>query len=175
MNLPPESPAVKVSVYLSTAQQGGELVFPDVPNKTWSDLTSCETDLTQCCSGNGSRISLQGGDAVLIYGKGQDGALDRRARHGHCPISGGKLFAVEWHFKFNQKSWRDEKVDTSKKRDNRPQPSAVFENLLDRSTWLFWVPPHGGDEVPMGEVLPGDTNKLSTHSGHVFHARDENG
>jgi len=162
---PAENPAVTVSAYLSTIQEGGELIFPAATGKR-----GCPQDPSECCTQGEFKVRPLRGDAVLIYAHGQDGHVDATAKHSRCPIVRGETIVAEFQFFFSPKPFEDKD-----KKEDVDQPKIRFDSQTEKSTWIFWVPPHGGKEVPMGEVLAGGNKELQSYKGHKFNVRDENG
>merc|ERR1712060_1044869 len=115
------------------------------------------------------KMSPRNGDAVILFSNGMDGKLETTSEHAVCPLVRGEKWVIEWHFHFGFKH--------SQVFQTRTQPSVVFTSEWESPVPIFWVPPHGGAEVPMGEVQPGPENSKSFDSfaDHVFHVRDEAG
>ena len=77
-------------MYLTTADEGGETVFPNADKKTkgsgWSD-----------CAKKGLAVKSKRGDALLFYSLKPDGEPDPASLHGSCPTTqGNKWSATKW-------------------------------------------------------------------------------
>lgn len=82
-----------VLMYLSTPDEGGETIFPNV------DIPPTQTrkaGFSQCAM-EGLAVKPRKGDAVLFWSLRTDGTLDQGSIHGSCPvIRGTKYAATKW-------------------------------------------------------------------------------
>ncbi|EIE19822.1 hypothetical protein COCSUDRAFT_25518 [Coccomyxa subellipsoidea C-169] len=79
-----------VLMYLTTAEEGGETVFPMAANKVtgpqWSE-----------CARGGAAVKSRRGDALLFYSLLPNGETDPTSLHGSCPTTKGeKWSATKW-------------------------------------------------------------------------------
>ena len=74
-------------MYLSTAEEGGETVFPNAEIKTqgpeWSE-----------CAKKGLAVKAFKGDAVMFYSLKPDGSNDPSSLHSSCPTTGGNKWSA---------------------------------------------------------------------------------
>jgi prolyl 4-hydroxylase len=172
-------PAVRVYVYITSALdyndvRGGDFIYPAAHIASGEEalkaVNDCAADFDACCAASRFKVEPHRGDAVLVYHYGQDGRLDPSAFHGHCKVQMGRHWIAEWMFWF-----KPEGQDQPASERNQVEPQAVFENQGKELVEIFWSPPHGGDEASMGNLAPGETKLLNTHSGHHFNIRKPDG
>ncbi|GFH10558.1 Fe2OG dioxygenase domain-containing protein, partial [Haematococcus lacustris] len=93
LNTRPENGGQRVAtvlMYLTTAEEGGETVFPNADRKSsgpeWSE-----------CAKNGMAVKTLRGDALMFYSLKPDGSNDQASLHGSCPtLKGDKWSATKW-------------------------------------------------------------------------------
>ncbi|KAL6758130.1 hypothetical protein V8C86DRAFT_2604305 [Haematococcus lacustris] len=93
LNTRPENGGQRVAtvlMYLTTAEEGGETVFPNADRKSsgpeWSE-----------CAKNGMAVKTLRGDALVFYSLKPDGSNDQASLHGSCPtLKGDKWSATKW-------------------------------------------------------------------------------
>jgi prolyl 4-hydroxylase len=179
------APAVKVLIYLPSQVgelvRGGELILPAADkmllekfgggkNDPTSTVDRCSADLDACCEASMFKVDAHRGDAVLLYPFGQDGRLDLHAAHGHCKLKSGESWIAEWRIWFPQLE-----QDQPASRKMQGQPACRFENQSDEEVQIFWAPPGGGKEAPMGNVPAGQAKTLNSYPGHDFKVRRMDG
>lgn len=83
-----------ILMYLSTPEEGGETVFPNV--KVPPEQTR-EAGYSECAM-DGLAVKSRKGDAVLFFSLRTEGTLDKGSLHGSCPtLKGTKYAATKWY------------------------------------------------------------------------------
>ncbi|PSC76370.1 Prolyl 4-hydroxylase subunit alpha-2 [Micractinium conductrix] len=83
-----------ILMYLSTPEEGGETVFPNVPAPPEQ---TPEAGYSECAM-EGLSVKPKRGDAVLFWSLRTEGTLDKGSLHGSCPTTRGKKYAAtKWY------------------------------------------------------------------------------
>jgi prolyl 4-hydroxylase len=72
-----------VLMFLESAEEGGETVFPNLPRPPTQTLANGWSE----CSMQGHAIKPKRGDAIVFWSLKTDGTLDPGTLHGTCPTS----------------------------------------------------------------------------------------
>lgn len=74
-------------------------------------------------------------------------------------------------------SWSGPIEDAPEKGKPGKQPVVVFVNMEAEPFKINWVPPGGGEEVYVEELVagPGSWRELKTFEGHILHVRSQSG
>ncbi|PIN22264.1 Prolyl 4-hydroxylase alpha subunit [Handroanthus impetiginosus] len=76
-----------VILYLSNVSQGGQILFPQLENKMWSD-----------CTKNSYVLKPTRGNAILFFNLHLNATPDRRSFHARCPVLKGDMWCATKFF-----------------------------------------------------------------------------
>ena len=166
--LPCGSRVFTMFVYLKSPEKGGETSFPDL----------------------GIKVPPIPGTAVLwantVANEDMNRYNDKRVDHASEEVVAGEKHGLNlWIYQYEfRDEWKKDcvsiqfadRLDAYLRGARVPQErriELVFNNALDFEVSIFWR--NEPDEVPVGSVLPGKEQSLSTSHSHRFVVRDTSG